>query len=110
MKSILIAIGVFLCIISPIFPIIGDMIGITFIENIMVAVMLTVIAIAVGFSYYQVLCLSNLMISNTNNAALTTSLPHIFRMNVTICVQFIRCVLSIGVALCVMRRYTSTNN
>lgn len=32
-KSILIAIGVFLCIISPIFPIIGDMIGITFIEK-----------------------------------------------------------------------------
>lgn len=49
MKSILIAIGVFLCIISPIFPIIGDMIGFTFIENIMVAVMLAVIAIAVGF-------------------------------------------------------------
>lgn len=91
-KSILIAIGVFLCIISPIFPIIGDMIGFTFIENIMVAVMLAVIAIAVGFSYYQVLCLSSLMISNTNNAALTTSLPRIFRMNVTICVQFIRCV------------------
>lgn len=47
-RSLLIALGVMLCIISPIFPIIGDMIDILIVENIMISLMFVTIAVAVA--------------------------------------------------------------
>lgn len=47
-RSLLIALGVMLCIISPVFPIIGDMIDILIVENIMVSLMFLTIAVAVA--------------------------------------------------------------
>lgn len=101
-KSILIAIGVFLCIISPIFPIIGDMIGITFIENIMVAVMLAVIAIAVGFFVLSGIMLKQFddikykqcRVDYQSASYIQNECDHMRTIH-SLC-------LSIGVALCVM--------
>ena len=102
MKSILIAIGVFLCIISPIFPIIGDMIGFTFIENIMVAVMLAVIAIAVGFFVLSGIMLKQFddikykqcRVDYQSASYIQNECDHMRTIH-SLC-------LSIGVALCVM--------
>ena len=47
-RSLLIALGVMLCIISPIFPIIGDMVDILIVENIMISLMFVTIAVAVA--------------------------------------------------------------
>ena len=47
-RSLLIALGVMLCIISPIFPIIGDMVDILIVENIMISLMFLTIAVAVA--------------------------------------------------------------
>ena len=99
---ILIAIGVFLCIISPIFPIIGDMIGITFIENIMVAVMLAVIAIAVGFFVLSGIMLKQFddikykqcRVDYQSASYIQNECDHMRTIH-SLC-------LSIGVALCVM--------
>lgn len=47
-RSLLIALGVMLCIISPIFPIIGDMVDILIVENIIISLMFVTIAVAVA--------------------------------------------------------------
>ena len=47
-RSFLIALGVMLCIFSPVFPIIGDLFNITFMEAIMVSLMFVSIAVAVA--------------------------------------------------------------
>ena len=47
-RSLLIALGVMLCIFSPVFPTIADMFNMTFVENIMTALMFVVIAVAVA--------------------------------------------------------------
>jgi len=89
-KSILIAIGVFLCIISPIFPIIGDMIGITFIENIMVAVMLAVIML----KQFDDIKYKQCRVDYQSASYIQNECDHMRTIH-SLC-------LSIGVALCVM--------